>query len=131
MPTPLANFMRMAVCFAVNHAAVVSVLSLANGLLGDNANYENGSLYLTYALTAMFASTGLIDYLGPRKSLVVSAARRGLASSSPGLARGARGSMARVRARATRRRSTRARRAAAQRARARARARALSFVSLG
>lgn len=64
----------MAVCFSVNHAAVVSVLSLANGLLGDNANYENGSLYLTYAFTAMTLSTGLIDLMGAKRSLYVASA---------------------------------------------------------
>eukprot|EP00325_Prymnesiales_sp_UTEX-LB-985_P007350 CAMPEP_0174703596 /NCGR_PEP_ID=MMETSP1094-20130205/7485_1 /TAXON_ID=156173 /ORGANISM="Chrysochromulina brevifilum, Strain UTEX LB 985" /LENGTH=485 /DNA_ID=CAMNT_0015901541 /DNA_START=74 /DNA_END=1531 /DNA_ORIENTATION=- len=70
----LSNFVRMAVCFSINHGAVVAVLSLANGLLGDNANYENASLYLTYAFTAMFFATGLIDVMGAKRSLWVAAA---------------------------------------------------------
>jgi len=70
----MSNFVRMAVCFSVNHGAVVAVLTLANGLLGNNANYENGSLYLTYAFTAMFLATGLIDLMGAKRSLYVAAA---------------------------------------------------------
>lgn len=61
----------MAVCFSINHATVVSVLTLANGLLGDNGNYENGSLYLSYAITAMVFATGLIDQMGAKLSLCV------------------------------------------------------------
>lgn len=69
----MANFIRMTVCFAVNHACVVAVLGLAVGLLGDNGSFQSGSLYLTYAITALFFSTGLIDCMGPRMSLIVSA----------------------------------------------------------
>jgi len=64
----------MSIFFSINHGCVVAVLGFAYGLLGKTGSYANGSLYLTYALTALIASTALIEVMGPRRSLIVATA---------------------------------------------------------
>jgi hypothetical protein len=70
--TTMRNFLRMTVFFSINHACVVTVLSLAVGLLGKSAgSVQSGTLYVTYAATALFFSSGVVQWLGPRRALVV------------------------------------------------------------
>ena len=71
----LSNFALMAVCFSVNHGAVTSVLSLAVPLLGPVAGpYSSGTLYICYAVTALFLSTPIMSFLGTRNALIVGTA---------------------------------------------------------
>lgn len=67
-----ANFVRMTVFFSINHGCIVAVLGFAYGLIGDNASYLNGSLYIAYALTALLLSTALLDTMGARHALISS-----------------------------------------------------------
>ena len=68
------NFLKMAVFFAINHGCVVSVLSLAVLLLGDQGAYQSGTLYVSYAVSALLFSTPVIAAFGSRKALIISAA---------------------------------------------------------
>jgi hypothetical protein len=62
----------MAVFFSINHACVVTVLSLSVGLLGPTAgSVQSGTLYVTYAVTALLFSSWVVQWLGPRFALVV------------------------------------------------------------
>ena len=68
----MRNFVRMAVFFSINHACVVTVLSLAINLLGGQAgSFQSATLYLTYAVTALLFSAGAVQALGARRALVV------------------------------------------------------------
>lgn len=67
-----SNFLRMTFFFSINHGCIVAVLGFAYGLIGDNASYLNGSLYITYALTALLLSSALLDTLGARYALISS-----------------------------------------------------------
>lgn len=72
----LRNFMRMTLFFSVNHGCVTAVLNLAPVLLGERAgSFQTASLYVTYAATAMLASTAIIAWLGTRRALVLGTAQ--------------------------------------------------------
>ena len=70
----MRNFIQMTIAFSINHGCVVAVLNIAVLLLGDNGSYQSGSLYVTYAATALLLSPGLLDLLGARKALIWAAA---------------------------------------------------------
>ena len=66
------NFVRMSLCFSINHGCVASVLNLSVVLLGQKAgSFSQGTLYVTYALTALLASTFVISWLGSRRALIM------------------------------------------------------------
>jgi len=65
----------MAVFFSINHGCILAVLSISNLLLGqEQGSYQSGSLYVTYTVTALVLSPGLLDLLGARKALIWAAA---------------------------------------------------------
>ena len=43
---------------------MTAILSLSVSLLGDRGSYQSGSLYLTYAITALCLSTSLLEFMG-------------------------------------------------------------------
>ena len=72
--TAMGNLSLMAVHFSLNHAAVVAVLNISILLLGSNGAYQSGTLYITYALSALLLSSGVVEELGARRSLIFGAA---------------------------------------------------------
>ena len=64
------NFLKMSLFFSVNHGCVVVQVSLTSVLLGDNGSYQNASLFIVYALTALLISAVSIDTYGVRKVLI-------------------------------------------------------------
>ena len=69
------NFLFMTICFAVNHGCVISVLNLSVVLLGTEPGaFQTGSLYVTYAASALLFATPLLDALGSRRALVYASA---------------------------------------------------------
>lgn len=65
------NFTAFSIFFAVNHGCVVAVISLSVVLLGDEGSYMTAALYVTYAATALVASSAIIAKLGTRLALIV------------------------------------------------------------
>jgi hypothetical protein len=68
----MTNFIKMSVCFSLNHGAVTAMLALAVPLLGKSAGpISTGTLYIAYALTALLLSAPIMGCLGTRKGLIV------------------------------------------------------------
>ena len=68
-----ANFVRFSVAFSLNHAVVVTALSLSATELGLSlGSYGNGALYIAYTLAALLLSTGVVAAWGAKRSVVVS-----------------------------------------------------------
>ena len=72
--TAMGNLSLMAVPFSLNHAAAVAELNISILLLGSNGAYQSGTLYITYALSALLLSSGVVEELGARRSLIFGAA---------------------------------------------------------
>ena len=68
------NFIRMSMCFAINHGAVTAVLNLCVVVLGDIGSYMNGALYVAYAFTALCGSSAIVGFLGCRTALITGTA---------------------------------------------------------
>eukprot|EP01061_Rhynchopus_euleeides_P027404 TRINITY_DN44572_c0_g1_i1.p1 TRINITY_DN44572_c0_g1~~TRINITY_DN44572_c0_g1_i1.p1 ORF type:complete len:530 (+),score=218.15 TRINITY_DN44572_c0_g1_i1:88-1590(+) len=68
---PLYSFIAMTLCFSVNHGTVTAVIPLATAQFDDDlGSYSLGLLYLFYTLTALLASTSIVDELGHKWGLV-------------------------------------------------------------
>jgi len=66
------NFLRMAVCFSVNHGTVTTPLVLTSTLLGkDIGNVGNGVLYVFTLLSALILAAPMTTTVGPKKSMIV------------------------------------------------------------
>ncbi|KAL3924035.1 MAG: hypothetical protein SGPRY_004038 [Prymnesium sp.] len=75
MVSPITrNFVLMTAAFSLNHGCVLAVLNVAVILLGDHGAYQSGSLYVSYAATALLISPALLEILGARKGLIYGAA---------------------------------------------------------
>ena len=65
----LYHFMVMSLLFSSNHGCVVACLSLATARLGSFGAYQNGLLYVTYAISGLIGSTYVVKELGSRNAL--------------------------------------------------------------
>jgi hypothetical protein len=67
------NFMVLSSAFSLNHAVVVTALSLASAELGDRlGSYGSGVLYVCYCSAALFLSSGVVAAWGAKRAMVVS-----------------------------------------------------------
>eukprot|EP01063_Lacrimia_lanifica_P027778 TRINITY_DN3951_c0_g2_i1.p2 TRINITY_DN3951_c0_g2~~TRINITY_DN3951_c0_g2_i1.p2 ORF type:complete len:480 (+),score=188.84 TRINITY_DN3951_c0_g2_i1:63-1502(+) len=64
------QFCLMTVFFALNHGTVTAVIPLASPEFGDLGDVANGTLYGFYTLTALFASTLIVEKLGQKFALL-------------------------------------------------------------
>jgi hypothetical protein len=66
------NFIVMCAGFSVNHGCVVSCLAYSTAELGTHmGGYGSGTLYVCYALTALFFSKPIVASLGPKNGLLI------------------------------------------------------------
>ena len=66
----MRNFTRFSLLFAINHGCVTAVLNLSVVILGEEGSFMSGALYVTYAATALVASSAIIAALGTRGALI-------------------------------------------------------------
>lgn len=67
----IRNFYKFSLLFAVNHGCVTAVLNLSVLILGNQGSFMSAALYVTYAATALVASSAIIAALGARRALIV------------------------------------------------------------
>jgi hypothetical protein len=65
------NFVRMSVCFSLNHACVTAALALSTSNLGRVlGNASNAMLYIGYTSSALLLASPYVRARGPKASLV-------------------------------------------------------------
>jgi hypothetical protein len=65
------NFILMAVVFSANHGCTVSCLSLATSRLGGSIGaWQSGTLYITYTISALGATTYTTKMWGGRNAMM-------------------------------------------------------------
>ena len=67
--------MRLSFTFSLNHAVVVTAVSLSVTELGKHlGSYGSGTLYLAYTAVALLLSSGIVAALGAKRSMVAALA---------------------------------------------------------
>ena len=68
----LYSFIMMTVCFSINHGTVTAVIPLSTSQFSSGlGDYSLGILYLFYTLTALLASTAIVEKLGHKWGLAM------------------------------------------------------------
>ena len=64
------NFLAMCIAFSLNHGSAVACIAYATAELGtDLGSASSGTLYIFYALTALFVSKPFVCSVGPKLAL--------------------------------------------------------------
>ena len=71
------NFIVFSILFSAVPSAALACLALATARLGSVGAWQTGLLYLTYTLTALTASTAIVQRLGSRNAVILGQALYG------------------------------------------------------